>query len=112
MEFLIKVATTDLKLSVSNNDYSERELKLIEILMLNVAAPANAQITGENLAFNPLDKDENDIFHFQFAWQKSLEEKLYNEFEETFNRRIGIAFKMSNINDVTTTFKINSFQTS
>lgn len=111
MEFEIKVATTDVKITVSSNDYSERELNFIEVIMLNIAAPTNMQFVGENLAFNPLDRNENDVFHFQFAWQKSLEEKVYNVFEENLRMRIETALKMSDIKDGCIEFKVNSYQT-
>jgi hypothetical protein len=111
VEFPIKVATSDVKVTVADNNYSERELKLIEVLMLNITAPANAHVTGENMVFNPLAKEEKDIFHFQLAWQNSLDKEKYSEFEETLERRLGVALKMSDINDVTITFNANSYQT-
>ncbi|MGD6993121.1 hypothetical protein [Sutcliffiella horikoshii] len=110
MEYSIKVATSDVKVTVADNNYSERELKIIEVLMLNIAAPANAHVTGENMAFNPLSREEKDIFHFQLAWQNSLDKEKYFELEETLERRFGVALKMSDIKDVNITFNVNSYQ--
>ncbi|WP_223701743.1 hypothetical protein [Sutcliffiella deserti] len=79
--------------------------------MMNIAAPANAQITGENMAFNPIAREETDILHLQLAWQNSLDTEKYSEFEETLESRLKVAFKMSDIKDATITFKVNSYQT-
>ena len=107
----MKIATVDIKVQVKENDFTKRELKLLEVLFLNIAAPANAQITGIGLAFNPLPLEEKDIFHMQFAWQNSLEETVYLEMKETLNRRFEIALKMSNIEGASIVFKKNSFVT-
>lgn len=110
MEFVIKVATLDVKVSVGTNDYSERELSLIEVLSLNIFSSVNSQITGENMAFNPLEKEEKDIFHFQLAWQNSLTEAQYLECKEVFERRLVMALKMSGINDAAISFEPNAYQ--
>ncbi len=107
----LNIATVDVKVQVNENDFTERELKLLEVLFLNIAAPANAQITGIGLAFNPLSLGEKDIFYMQFAWQNSLEDKVYSEMKETLNRRFEIALKMSNIEGVTIKLIENSFAT-
>lgn len=52
VEVTIKIATTDVTITVPNNDFSERELKLIDAMMLNIAAPLNAYVTGENMIKN------------------------------------------------------------
>ena len=111
MEFLIKIATLDIKIEVEENNFSTRELKLIEVLVINIASPVNGQVTGGNMSFNPLPTDKNDIFHFRFAWQNSLEEDKYSEIKETLERRIGLALNMSDIKDATITFNVNSYQT-
>ena len=111
MEFSINVATSDIKITLASNDYSERELKFIEVLMLNIVAPANALVTGVDMALNSFEKEENVIFHTQLAWQKSLDESLYNELEESLYRRIETALKMSKVDHATITFNVNSYMT-
>lgn len=111
VEFPIKIATLDIKITVEENNFSERELKLIEVLVINIASPVNGQVTGGNMSFNPLSMENKDIFHFQFAWQNSLEEDKYSDLKETLERRIGVALTMSDIKDGTITFNVNSYQT-
>jgi hypothetical protein len=107
----IKVATLDFKITVKNNDFTKRELDLIEVLILNIINPANAFVTGTDMFFNPLSKseDQDEVFNFQFAWQNSLEKEVYEEFVETIDRRVNTAFKMLEIENVTISSKENSF---
>ncbi|GAA0335928.1 hypothetical protein GCM10008967_27920 [Bacillus carboniphilus] len=99
----------DIKVSKEKNDFKERELKLLEVLLLNLAAQANAQTIKEGMAMNPLERKENELYSYQFAWQKAITEHQYDEFMEAVSRRYNQAFKMSEISDVNIGFLENSY---
>lgn len=99
----------DIKISKENDDFTERELKILEVLLLNLAAQANALVIKEGMAMNPLERKENELFSYQFAWQKAITEQQYEEFIEAVNRRYIQAFKMSEISDVNIGFHENSY---
>lgn len=109
MEILINVAMVDITVSKENHVLTERELKIVEVLLLNLAAHANMLVTKENMMFNPLEKQDKDLFSFQFAWQKSLTEESYIEFAETVEKRYQTALMMSEIEDVSIRLQENSY---
>ncbi|MGE8205717.1 hypothetical protein ACQKP0_14265 [Heyndrickxia sp. NPDC080065] len=112
MEIQIKIAMVDINVIMNNHDLSEREMKIIEVLFLNLAAQVNAQITKDGMAFNPLDKNgKDDIFHFQFAWQSSLSPDKYEEIKAGINRRFTNTIKMCNLPEINITFKENAYLT-
>jgi hypothetical protein len=79
------------------------------VLIVNILAPVNGQITGENMAFNPLSKSENEIFYFQLAWQNALTQEQFTQFKDTIDRRINIAFQMSKIEKAEIEYVENAF---
>lgn len=99
----------DIKVSKENNDFNEREQKILEVLLLNLAAQANAQTIKEGMAMNPLERKENELYSYQFAWQKAITEQQYEEFVDAVNKRYNSAFKMSEISDVNISFQENSY---
>ncbi|WP_157037621.1 hypothetical protein [Ornithinibacillus californiensis] len=109
MGITINIAMVDIKVSKQGHDFNEREQKILEVLMLNLAAHANAQVTGEGMAFHPKEKREDDIFSFQFAWQKSIEKQQYEELVAAIQSRYETAFKMSGLEDIHIDFLENSY---
>jgi hypothetical protein len=109
VEIFINVAMVDVTVSKVGHDYNERELKMIEVLLLNLAAHANMLVTKGNMMFNPLEKNEEDLFRFQFAWQKSLSEEQYKEFIESVEKKYNTALMMSTIENVRIYFQENSY---
>jgi hypothetical protein len=109
VEISIGISMVDIKVSKDNNDFNEREQKILEVLLVNLAAQANAQTIKENMVINPLDRKENELYSIQFAWQKAITEQQYGEFVEAVNRRYNTAFKMSEISDVNVSFHENSY---
>lgn len=99
----------DMTVTKENHDFSEREQKIFEVLLLNLAAHANAQTTKQNMAFNPLERKEKQLFHFQFAWQKSISEAKYKEFAEAIESRYDTAFKMCELEGIQTDMMVNSY---
>ena len=99
----------DVKVSKEGHDYNEREQKILEVLLLNLAAHANMLATKGNMMFNPLEKNDNDLFYVQFAWQESITENTYKEFAETMKNRYNTALTMSDIEHVRIHFQENSY---
>ena len=99
----------DIKVSKENNDFNEREQKLLEVLLTNLAAFANSQATEENVALNPLDRNENELYGMQLAWQKSITDEQYEDLVEGIKRRYKQAFKMAEISDAHISFLENSY---
>jgi hypothetical protein len=100
----------DVKVSKLNNDLNERETKLIEVLLLNLDAQANAQVTKANMMFNPLEKKEGeDIFHFQFAWQSSITSEKCVELKEAIEKRFEPSLKMGGLVELNITLTENSY---
>ncbi|MBP0726056.1 hypothetical protein J5Y03_12815 [Bacillus sp. RG28] len=68
----------DVKITMEHHNLNEREIKILEVLFLNLSAQTNARITKGGMALNPLEKIEKDaIFHYQFAWQTSISPEQY-----------------------------------
>ncbi|WP_053351192.1 hypothetical protein [Ornithinibacillus contaminans] len=99
----------DVTVSKENHDYNEREQKIFEVLMLNLASHANGQTVKIGMAMNPLKKSASDLFASQFAWQTSIENEVYEEFVEGVKRRYQVAFKMCDLEDVMIKFQENSY---
>ncbi|WP_042142077.1 hypothetical protein [Paucisalibacillus sp. EB02] len=99
----------EVTVSKENHDLNERELKIVEVLLLNLAAHANMIATKGNMMFNPLDKQNHDLFSFQFTWQKSITEETYKEFIETLERRYHTALMMCELEDISIRHQENSY---
>jgi hypothetical protein len=99
----------DVTVSKEGHDVNEREKKIIEVLLLNLAAHANMLATKENMMFNPLERQDDELFHFQFAWQKSINKEQYNELVEILENRYRTALKMCDMEDVNIYFQENSY---
>lgn len=104
------ISMIDIKVSKVGHDLNEREQKILEVLLLNIAAHANAQVTGANMMFTPLEKSQSDIiFSFQFAWQKAITEDQWPELKEGIEKRFSNALLMSDIKDTLITFEENTY---
>ncbi|MDP4087494.1 MAG: hypothetical protein Q8934_23300 [Bacillota bacterium] len=99
----------DVKVSNNEIDLNEREKKILEVFLLNLCAQANAQATSNNMAFNPLAKEKQDILHFQFALHSSIPTEKYGEFKEGMDRRIKSALKMCELPECDISYKENSY---
>src|SRR5690606_4652719 len=108
----INVAMVNVLVNSEGNDYNEREQKILEVLLLNLAAQANAQTTQKGMAMNPIDREKDELFHYQFTWQKSLSEEKYNEFAEAVKNRYDVAFQMCELENVHLSFNVNSYSKS
>ncbi|WP_157663787.1 hypothetical protein [Sutcliffiella horikoshii] len=110
MEFAISIAMVDVTVKMINHDLNEREVKILEVFLLNLAAQSNASTTKMGMALNPLEKLEHDmIIHYRFAWQSSISEELYGEFKEGLERRYSVAFKMCDLPEVQILFMENAY---
>lgn len=79
-------------------------------MFLNLAAQANAQVTGENMMFTPLIRNQAEVvFNFQFAWQTSISEEQYAELEEGIERKFNNALLMYGIKDTLINFEVNTY---
>ncbi|NLP51173.1 hypothetical protein [Bacillus sp. RO1] len=95
---------------MNGHDLNDREVKILEVFLLNLAAQSNASSTKMGMALNPLEKLENDeILHYRFAWQTSISEELYGEFKEGLERRFSGAFKMCDLPVGELLFKENAY---
>ncbi|MEN2768600.1 hypothetical protein [Ornithinibacillus xuwenensis] len=92
-----------------NHDFNNREQKILEVLLLNLAAHANAQTTKQDMAINPIEAVAGQVFSKQFAWQKSISEGVYKDFIEALERRFQTAFNMADIENVTIHFQENAY---
>ncbi len=77
-----KIAMTNFVIKNSANVFTEREMNLLEVLALSNAAFVNAQITQKGMGLNPQEKKAGQLFHYQFAFQESLDIPTYEQFEE------------------------------
>lgn len=101
----------DVKVTMKNNDLSEREMKILEVLFLNLSAQANAQVNQNGMALNPIEKTKDEIFAFQFAWQSSILLEKYEELKEGIHRRLTVAIQMCGLSEAEITFKENAYLT-
>ncbi|TYS55896.1 hypothetical protein FZC74_17715 [Sutcliffiella horikoshii] len=110
MEFAISIAMVDVKVKMNNHDLNDREVNILEVFLLNLAAQSNASSTKMGMALNPLEKLEHDtVLHYRFAWQSSISEELYGEFKEGLERRYSVAFKMCDLPEGQLLFKENAY---
>jgi hypothetical protein len=94
------VSMIKVRLECKDHDFSERELKLIEVLTLNLCAQTNAQVTGEGMALNPVEREGDQLFHYHFVHQKPMTEERYEEFSTTAVRRVENALKMCKLDGI------------
>lgn len=89
-------------ITVSKKDHNltEREQKFLEVLLLNLSAHANAYCIKEGMAINPIEKQDFQLFNYQFAWQHSISKELFDEFIEAIQTRFDTAFKMCGLEDI------------
>jgi hypothetical protein len=110
VEIHINIVMVDVNVTMSNHQLSEREMKILEVLLLNLSAQTNAQITKEGMALNPLEKKRKDeIFHYQLAWQSSILPEQYQQIQEGLSRRFTNAIKMCGLSDIDIKFKEHSY---
>jgi hypothetical protein len=109
VEISINIAMVDITVSKENHGFTAREQKIFEVLLLNLAAHANAMITKDGMAFLPLEKNAQDLFSYQFAWQKSLSQEQYQEFYESVKSRYETAFKMTEMDHMKISFLENAY---
>ncbi|WP_339216805.1 hypothetical protein [Ornithinibacillus sp. FSL M8-0202] len=105
----INIAIVDVTVSKPDHDFNEREQKIMEVLLLNLAAHANSYVTKENMAFTPIEKKKDTLFSFQFAWQKSILKEQYDEFVSSIQSRYETAFNMCDIENVEIQFLENAY---
>ncbi len=100
----------DVTVKMKNHDLNEREVKILEVFLLNLAAQSNASSTKTGMAMNPLEKLHNDeVLHYRFAWQSSISEELLGEFKEGLERRFTVAFKMCDLPEGELIYKENAY---
>lgn len=100
----------DVNVIMLQHDLSEREIKIVEVLFLNLAAQVNAHITKNGMALNPLEKkDKDNIFNFQFAWQSPISQEQFEELKIGMNRRFINAAKMCELPEINVSFKENAY---
>lgn len=104
------VSTIDIRISKNNYDFNERELKILEVLILNLSAHANAQVNGCLIALNPIEKLEKNIFSYQIAFQEPITYEKYEKLKEAINARVNCALKMCDIENYEITYIENSFE--
>ncbi|TKC15260.1 hypothetical protein [Robertmurraya kyonggiensis] len=109
MGICITIATVDIKVSNYELDLSGREKKILAVLLLNLCAQANVQVTAQSMAMNALEKDAEDIMHFQFEWQSSLSLDTYQKFKEGVERRFKTALQMCEVEGNHITFAENNY---
>ncbi|MCU9613077.1 hypothetical protein OEV98_05875 [Caldibacillus lycopersici] len=95
---------------MNDQNLTEREMKIIEVLFLNLCAQTSARITNKGMALTPLEKvEEATIFHYQFAWQSAIERAQYEEIVEGIKRQIGNALKMCGLPEANIHFTENAY---
>ena len=100
----------DVTITLENNDFTNREIEILEVLFLNLAAFSNFQVVKKDLALNPIEEKEKDaIFKHQFAWQSSISPELFEEFIEAITRRYVTAIKMCGFPEAKISFNENSY---
>ncbi|MEQ2528838.1 hypothetical protein EKG37_01430 [Robertmurraya yapensis] len=109
MGIRITIATVDIKVSNYELDLSGREKKILAVLLLNLCAQANAQTIAQDMAMNALEKDAEDIMHFQFGWQSSLSLEKYQAFKAGVERRFKTALQMCEVEGNHITFIENNY---
>ncbi|WP_226679827.1 hypothetical protein [Sutcliffiella horikoshii] len=110
MEFAISIAMVDVTVKMNDHDLNDREAKILEVFLLNLAAQSNASSTKMGMALNPLEKSEQDeILHYRFAWHSSISEELFGEFKEGIERRFSGAFKMCDLPEGQLLFEENAY---
>jgi hypothetical protein len=100
----------DVKVKMNSLQLNGREMKILEVLLLNMCAQTNAQVTKGGMALNPLEKtEESNIFHQRLAWQKSITSEQYEEMKEGLSRRITNAIKMCELPEIEIDYKENAY---
>lgn len=105
----INIAMVDVTVSKPDHDFNERERNILEVLLLNLAAHANSYATKGNMVFTPIEKKDDTIFSFQFAWQKSILKEQYDEFVSSVHRKYETAFNMCDIENIEIHFLENVY---
>lgn len=99
----------DVKVTKMDHDFNEREISILEVLIMNLVATSNAFIVKEGVMLNPLEKSDGDIYYNQMSWQNSIPEEKAIELKETIEKRIVNAMKMCGIEAAVISFTENAY---
>lgn len=84
--------------------FTERETKLIETLVLNMAATLNAIVTKKGVALNPIPNSEAK-FSLELVFQESISDEDASQLQGLLERRFISCFKMSQLEEPTVLVK-------
>jgi hypothetical protein len=94
------ISSVDIRVNKINNDFSEREHKILEVLLTNLAALTNGLVNGGGMALNPLEKNEGDILNRQLVFEKPITVEKYEDFKQGIVTRFNNSLKRCEISEV------------
>ena len=80
----------------SKEEFLEREIKLIDLFILNAGVFVNALNTGKPMMLNPMESSEAN-FSLELVFQTSIEDELGHKMAEDLKKRIDMMFDMAKI---------------
>ncbi|PEB22403.1 hypothetical protein [Bacillus toyonensis] len=90
---------------VCEEQFSNREIKILETFLSTLSGHSNAFVTKEGMFLNPLSKEKSVVYYHNFVFVKSLTEEKCAELKEVLTRRIKNAFVMMEFVEPIVTFE-------
>ncbi|RDI45575.1 hypothetical protein [Falsibacillus pallidus] len=103
------VSMLNVEVVKEQHDFSERELKILDVLLLNLCANANMNVLKQGMAMNPIEQGSDHIFGVQLAWAQSITPEVNEEFKEAIDKRFKTGFKMCDIEGAQVSFVENAY---
>lgn len=88
------------------NDFSEREIKILEELVFNIITISTLQARSKKgkggipLVINELDKTDGDIVKKEFILGEAIEDDVFEDLKNIIDKRAKATFKRCDIENV------------
>lgn len=85
------------------NDFNDRERQILKVLLLQLCTTANARITAQPMAMNPVNDIDNNVdtlFHVELCFVKSISPEQATSMMEIIERTIQTSMKMCGKDDI------------
>jgi hypothetical protein len=86
------------------NDFSERERKILSVLLLNMTAQSNSQITKVPTVLKENNVDEEDLLNYQLIFQNAIDRESLEKLKGIMALNITKALRMCGIDGFRITY--------
>jgi hypothetical protein len=89
------------KVKRESHDFTERELKILEVLLLNAVVFGTSRLVNKGAFLNPIVSDERDmLLNKQIVIEEEVENSLFDKIKEDLDRRLFNSLKRCGVDNV------------